>query len=85
MTHTLSELVAFLSLGISLSATAAIPFVGWVNADYLLVADWQPVRDRLLVEVVRARHTAVEARRAAAVTAAGLLLLLSAPTAEVNR
>jgi hypothetical protein len=40
---------------------------------------------RVLVEVAAARHAARDARRTAAVTAAALLLILSAPTVEVNR
>lgn len=81
----LSDWVAFLSLGTAISATAAIPFLAWVDADYLFLPDWQPVADRLLVEATRAHHAAQDARRRAAVTVAGLLLLLSAPTVEVTR
>lgn len=81
----LADWFAFLSLGLSLSAAGAVPVVLWVDADYLLVDDWQAVGDRLLVEIVRARQAARDARRRAAVTVAGLLLLLSAPTVEVPR
>lgn len=80
-----SDWAAFLSLGLGISATVAIPFVGWFDADYLLVEDWQSVRDRVLVEVTNARHMACEARRAAAVAAVALLLRLSAPTAGGTR
>lgn len=71
--------VAFLSLGLGIGATVAIPFVGWVNADYVLVADWQPVRDRVTNAVANAKYDAREAYRRAAVTAAAFLLLLAAP------
>lgn len=81
----LSDWVAAVSIALSVCSTVTIPFLLWVDADYLLVADWQPVRDRLLVEVANARHMAREARRRAAVTAAALLLLLSVPTREVTR
>lgn len=70
----LSDWFAFLSLGLAISAAGAIPVVLWVEADYLLVSDWQSLADRVLVEVVRARHTL----RAVPVTAAALLLLLTA-------
>ena len=70
----LSDWAAFLSLGLSLSATASIPFVLWVDADYLLLPDWRVVGDRLLVETARARHTI----RTAPVSAAALLMLLTA-------
>lgn len=79
-----SEWAPALFAGLGLSALAAIPFLLWVDADYLFRADWQPVRDRLLVETVNARHTAREARYRTAVTAAALLLLLSTPTTEVT-
>lgn len=82
MTHTPSEWAAFLSLGTAIAAAVSIPFWLWVDADYLLIEDWQPLGDRALVETTRARHTVCRARQQAAVTAAGLLLLLSAPTAE---
>lgn len=81
----LSDWAAAFCAALSVCSTVVIPFLLWVDADYLLVADWQPVRDRLLVETVRARHTTHEARRRAAVTVAALLLLLSAPTREVTR
>lgn len=74
-----------LSLGVSLSAAASIPLLLWVDADYLLVKDWQAVGDRVLVEATNLRHTAQDARRTAGLTVAALLLLLSAPTAEVTR
>ena len=87
MAASLSHWFAFFSLGLSLSAAGAVPVVAWVDADYLLVADWQAVGDRLLVEIVRVRQTACAVRRAAsgAVTALLLLPLVSAPTVEVNR
>ncbi|MEV6833566.1 hypothetical protein AB0N17_03385 [Streptomyces sp. NPDC051133] len=72
---------AFLSLGLSISAAGAIPVLLWVDADYLLVADWQAVGDRVLVEIVRASHTV----RAVPVTAAALLMLLSPAAPEVAR
>ncbi|MFJ5967944.1 hypothetical protein [Streptomyces sp. NPDC093060] len=75
----LSDWVAFLSLGVGIGALVAIPFVGWVKADYWLVDDWQPVRDRVTNAVANAKYDAREAYRRAAVTAAALLLLLAAP------
>jgi hypothetical protein len=80
-----SDWLAFLSLGLAVSAAGAIPVVAWVDADYLFVSDWQAVGDRLSVEIVRARLTAGDARRDAAVTVAAFLLLLSAPSVEVTR
>lgn len=77
----LSDWAAFLSLSVALSAAAAIPFVGWVDADYLFVADWQVVGDRLLVEVVRAKGTV----RTVPVTATALLMLLSPAALEGAR
>ncbi|WP_225825670.1 hypothetical protein [Streptomyces naphthomycinicus] len=85
MTTTLTDLAAFLSLGAGVSAAVSLPFVLWVDADYLLVENWQAVGDRVLVEVTNLRHATRDARRSAAVTVAALLLLLSAPTAEVTR
>jgi len=85
VTHSLTDWAAFLSLGTAIGAAVSIPFWLWVDADYLLIEDWQPLRDRALVETTRARQTARHARQQAAVTTAGLLLLLSAPTAEVTR
>ncbi|MEU6597925.1 hypothetical protein [Streptomyces flaveolus] len=70
----LTDWAAFLSLGVSLSAAASIPFLLWVDADYLLVADWQALSDRVLVETTRAKDTV----RAVPVTAAVLLMLLNA-------
>ncbi|MFF7130046.1 hypothetical protein [Streptomyces sp. NPDC008240] len=80
-----SDWAAAVSIALSVCSAVTIPFVLWVDADYLLVADWQPVRDRVLVEVTNARHTVRDIQRRLAVTAAALLLLLSAPTAEVSR
>lgn len=85
MSHSVSDLLAFLSLGTGIAATFAVPFLLWVNADYLLVADWQVVGDRLLVESRRAVDAACVARRRAALSTAALLLLLSTPTTEVTR
>lgn len=70
----LSDWFAFLSLGLSISAAGAVPVVLWVDADYLLVSDWRAVGDRLLVESRRAIDTV----RAVPVTAAALLMLLTA-------
>ncbi|MFI2761333.1 hypothetical protein ACH5A3_21065 [Streptomyces echinatus] len=81
----LADWAAFLSLGAALSAASAIPFLLWVDADYLLVSDWQAVGDRVLVEATNLRHAAQGARRKAAVTVAALLLLLSAPAPEATR
>lgn len=81
----LSDWAAAVCAAVSVCSTVVIPFVLWVDADYLLIADWQPVRDRLLVEAVNARHMAREARRVAAVGAVALLLRLSAPTAGGTR
>lgn len=81
----LSDWAAFLSLGISLSAAASIPVLLWADADYLLIEDWQAAGDRVLVEATNLRHAAQDARRAAAVSVAALLLLLSAPTPEATR
>ena len=67
-----SDWVAFLSLGLGIGATVAALFVGWVDADYLLVDDWQPVRDRLLVEVANAKYDARTAVRDAAVSVAAI-------------
>jgi hypothetical protein len=80
-----ADWAACLSLGAAVSAAAAVPVLLWVDADYVLVPDWRVLGDRLLVEVTNVRHAARDARRAAAVTGAGLLLLLSAPTVEVTR
>lgn len=57
MTHSLSDLLAFLSLGTAVSAVFSLP-LAWVDADYLLLPDWQPLGDRLLVESRRAVDTA---------------------------
>ncbi|MFF7130326.1 hypothetical protein [Streptomyces sp. NPDC008240] len=81
----LSDWAAAFCAALSVCSAVTIPFVLWVDADYLLVADWEPVRDRVLVEVTNARHAAHDIQRRLAVTAAALLLLLSAPTAEVTR
>lgn len=88
-----AEWAACLSLGTAISAAASIPFFLFVNAE---LSDFDPrpaVRravesgrfDPLLQVVSHAKHDVREARRRAAITVAALLLLLSAPTVEVNR
>lgn len=79
--HTWSEWAAVLSLAVSLSAGIAMPFLLWVDADYLLVADWQAVRDRVLVEVTNARLSV----RDAAISLAALHMLLSPAAPEASR
>lgn len=99
-THTPAEWVAFLSLGLSISSAASIPFWLFVDAD---LADFDPRPalaravesgryDRLLCVVANAKydtHAAVaRARRApgdAAISAAALLLLLSPAAPEATR
>ncbi|WP_030344888.1 hypothetical protein [Streptomyces sp. NRRL S-1022] len=85
MAAAVADWAAFLSLGVSASAAVSLPVLLWADADYLLIKDWQAVGDRVLVEAANARHAAQDARRAAAVSVAALLLLLSTPTAEVTR
>lgn len=84
MSHSVSDLLAFLSLGLGISAAFGIP-LAWVDADYLLLPDWQPLGDRLLVESRRAVDSARAVQRRAAVTAAALLLLLTPAALEGNR
>ncbi|MEU8968067.1 hypothetical protein AB0D11_02120 [Streptomyces monashensis] len=76
MAVSLSHWFAFLSLGLSLSAAGAVPVVAWVDADYLLVADWQAVGDRLLVETARVRDALRDASRD---LAALVILLTTSP------
>jgi hypothetical protein len=71
---TLADWAAFSCLGLSLSAAGAIPVVLWVDADYLLVDDWQAAGDRLLVETTRARDFCRDA-------AALVILLTTSPEA----
>lgn len=80
-----AEWAACLSLGTAVSAAAAVPVLLWVDADYVLVPDWRVLGDRLLVEVTNARQAAADVRRAAAVSLAALLLILSAPAPEATR
>ncbi|GGW15864.1 hypothetical protein GCM10018980_51170 [Streptomyces capoamus] len=85
MAATVADWAACLSIGISASAAVSLPVLLWADADYLLVKDWQAVGDRVLVEATNLRHTAQDAGRAAAVSVAALLLILSAPTPEATR
>jgi hypothetical protein len=81
-THTLAEWVAYLSLGlvpvgvIGFAVAFAETDAGYFDPRPALLAAW----DRLLVESVRARH----AMRAAALTAAALLLILAAPNGATS-
>jgi hypothetical protein len=80
-THTPAEWLAFLSLGLSLTSATASPFLLLVDADHFAWPDCRPLlesrtADRLLVEVV----TAKAVLRDAALSAAALLMLLTAPT-----
>jgi hypothetical protein len=80
-THTPAEWLAFLSLGLSLTSATASPFLLLVDADHFAWPDLRPLlesrtADRLLVEVV----TAKAVLRDAALSAAALLMLLTAPT-----
>lgn len=93
-THSLTEWVAFLSLGLSISSAVSIPFWLFVDAD---LADFDPRPrlaraiesgryDALLIAAANARHDthAAVARarhipRDAAISAAALLLLLTTP------
>lgn len=99
-THTPAEWAAFLSLGLSITSAASIPFWLLVDAD---PADFDPrplVRrviesgryDRLLCAVANAKHDthAAVARarhipRDAAISATALLLLLSPAAPEATR
>jgi hypothetical protein len=79
-THTPAEWLAFLSLGLSLTSAAASPVLLLVDADHFAWPDCRPLLesragDWLLVEVV----TAKAALRDAALSAAALLMLLTAP------
>lgn len=80
-----SDWAAAVSAAVAVCSATAIPFLLWVDADYLLVKDWQALGDRVLVEVTNARHALLDARRTAAVTAAALALILSAPAPEALR
>lgn len=80
-----ADWAACLSLGTAVSTAAAVPVLLWVDADYVLVPDWRVLGDRLLVEVTNARQAAADVRRAAAVSLAALLLILSAPAPEATR
>jgi hypothetical protein len=76
MTHTPAEWAAAVSLGVGAWASCASLLYLLHDAE---LTDFDPrpllaaVRDRLLVEIVRARH----AMRDAALTAAALLLILT--------
>lgn len=70
----LDDVLASVCLAVSLFAASLIPFFLLVEVEHLVP---RCVRDL--------PGTASEMSRDAAVTAAALLLLLSAPTAEVNR
>lgn len=72
MSHSVSDLLAFLSLGLGVAAAFGLP-LAWVDADYLLLPDWQPLGDRLLVESRRAQDNV-----------RAFLLLPSTPTTEVT-
>jgi hypothetical protein len=87
-----ADWAAFLSLGTAISAGVSIPFFLFVDAD-LADFDPRPALDQLarsgridpvLNAVANAKHDAREVRQRAALTVAALLLLLSAPTVEVN-
>lgn len=91
-----SDWAAAFCAALSVCSATTIPFVAWVDADYLLVEDWQPVRDRLLVEVAEVKFEARDAAtdawalarlsaRDAAVSAAGFLLFLRSFSREVTR
>ncbi|MFE9448372.1 hypothetical protein [Streptomyces sp. NPDC006739] len=69
----LSDWAAFLFLGLSISAAGAVPVVAWVDADYLLVADWTPLTDPVLVETARLRDALRDVGR----DAAALVILLT--------
>jgi hypothetical protein len=80
-THTPAEWLAFLSLGLSLSSATATPYFLLVDADHFAWPNYRPLlesrtADRLLVELV----TAKAVLRDAALSAAALLMLLTAPT-----
>lgn len=88
-----ADWAAFLSLGTAIPAAALAPWLLLLDAD-LADFDPRPALDRLarsgridplLLAVANAKHDAREARRWAAITVAALLLLLTAPTAEVTR
>jgi len=79
-THTLAEWAAFLSLGLSMASATATPYFLLVDADHFAWPNVRPLlesrtADRLLVELVNAKATA----RDAALSAAALLMLLTAP------
>lgn len=84
MAHSSSELLAFWSLGVGVSAVVSIPVLLWADADYLLVADWRALGDRLLVESRRAVDGVRVLAREAALSTAAALLLLTTPTTEVS-
>lgn len=99
-THTPAEWAAFLSLGLSISSAASIPF--WLMVD-AVPADFNPCPrlaraiesghyDRLLCAVANAKHdthaAVSRARRTprdAAISAAALLMLLSPAAPEATR
>jgi hypothetical protein len=77
-THSLAEWFAFLLLGVGVHGSYSVPYFLFVDAN---LADFDPrplalrAADRLLVEIVNAKATA----RDAALSAAALLMLLTAP------
>jgi hypothetical protein len=80
-TTTPAEWAAFLSLGLSMASATTVPFVLLVDADHFAWPDCRPLlesraADWLLVELVNAKATV----RDAALSAAALLMLLTAPT-----
>ncbi|NUQ95331.1 MAG: hypothetical protein HOY79_01775 [Streptomyces sp.] len=76
----LADWFAFLSLGLSIAAAGAVPVVLWVDADYLLVADWRPLGDRVLIEAARARDAIRDTGR----DVAALVILLTTSPKETT-
>jgi hypothetical protein len=77
-THTVAEWLAMTSLATGISAACSIPFHLCVDAD---LTDFDPrpllesrAADRLLVEVTRARYTALQVRDRARIAVIDVLL-----------